>query len=492
MRRLAAVAGIGALGAAGAGILGIARMKGLAVILGPAGIGVYGQAWTFVLYAGTFAALGLGVGVTRFIAEAREREDEASIETTIALALFVPIAVGLVFLIGTISLAPFLGPALLDSQDVLLLALAASSIPLVALQNPLQHVIQGFEDVVGQNVAYLLYGAAFTVVSIVGAKVAGVSGAVAGLALGNVVLVLLYIARTRVLLGRVGVGFSIRSWRRLRLGPLGKTLLWIGAASLALTAVFSAADLFVRSTLLHSSGKASAGLWFALVQISIQFIGMLAGTVTYYTVPAIARAVARRDSEAVQSVLDNSLRLAILAVVPVILAINALRGTVVHLLFSSKFSTMERYMPAQMAGDILRTLGWVLGSALVPLGLTRQWVVIGVGSSLAYGVSGALLVGKEGLAGAVAAYIVLWALALGSTAWVLIRAQKWAPTLRTSLATLIAAGGLAGGTVADGGYRVLFVVLPVAVMTALLVRRSEGAEVVKSVRALVQRRSGAA
>jgi O-antigen/teichoic acid export membrane protein len=186
--RLARAGLIGILGGGGVALLGWLRVKGLALTLGPAGVGLYGQVWAFVLYAASFASLGIGVGTTALVALHREREEPVELASVTRNSLLLPglasIAVALLTAAGAVLLAPLV----LGQHRPWLIVLAALSIPLAAMQLPLQHVLQGFEDVGGQNVIYLIYGAVFTAAVVSGAHVGHLYGAVVGLAIGNLAL----------------------------------------------------------------------------------------------------------------------------------------------------------------------------------------------------------------------------------------------------------------------------------------------------------------
>ena len=108
-----------------------------------------------------------------------------------------PAVTGLAVAALTLLLATILAPLVLDTDEPWLIVLAALSIPFATIQLPLQHVLQGFEDVGGQNVVYVVYSAVFTVAAVTGAYVGGVYGAVVGLAIGNAVLAALYLVRPR-------------------------------------------------------------------------------------------------------------------------------------------------------------------------------------------------------------------------------------------------------------------------------------------------------
>jgi polysaccharide transporter, PST family len=437
-RRLAGAGVAGLLGAAITALFGWGRAKGLAVALGPAGVGAYGQLWAFVLYAGSFGALGIGVGTTALIAGSRERNETAPLADIYGTSLLIPAIAAATLALIVAGSATFSSELILRRHEPWLVVLAAASIPFVALQLPLQHVIQGFEDVKGQTVIYAIYGAVFTIAAVAGAYTYGVTGAAIGLAIGNVALAGLYLVRAARLMANVGIG-PFGSANRDWVAPL----LRVGVASLCVTVVYGLADLAVRTTLLHTHGARVAGFWFAVSTLSLQLIGTLSGAIGYFTAPLAARAGARSDTIAVRALLDDSVRLTMLVLVPVLALLLALRSWIVPLLFSSQFTPVSHAMPLEVTGDFLRGIGWALGVALVPLAMTRWWLGVGVSTSLVFAVVGSLFAANWGLNGAAGAWCVTWFVALAITARALSTRGMLRPSRHTAAVLCLGAVALA-------------------------------------------------
>ena len=471
---------IGIAGAFGSAVFGWLRVKGLALILGPAGVGLYGQVWAFVLYVSSFASLGIGVGTTAFVALHRERRERVQLASVARDSLVLPAIASTFVALATIGAAWLLAPLVIVQYRPWLIAFAALSIPFAALQLPLQHILQGFEDVVGQNVVYVVYGAVFTVASVTGAYFGHVYGAVIGLAVGNLVLAVLYFLRTQRLLELAQA--PLRLARRSAGSP--RLLLRVGAASLAITLVYGAADLAIRTTLLHTHGSRVAGYWFALLTISVQFIGTLTGAMSYFTAPLAARSLGSGDPEKTRRLLDNSLRLAIVAIMPVLALLIAVRYAIVSILFSHAFDPISRAMPTQLVGDAARTVGWTLGVALVPLGLTRAWLQIGVGTSVIFAGAGCLFADRWGLSGAAAAWAIIWIVSALATAAVLIRTGYWRPSPELLRGLLVTAAALAATTLLPGLLGVVAAVVATFMIVLTVARPTERATVLRRIRSM--------
>ena len=476
-RRLVTAGAVGLLGAAVTALFGWGRAKGLAIALGPAGVGGYGQLWAFVLYAGSFGALGIGVGTTALIATARERSERASLADIYGMSLLIPALAAGALAVIVAATAEFSSGLILSRSEPWLVVLAAVSIPFVALQLPLQHVIQGFEDVKGQTVIYVTYGAVFTIAAVVGAYTYGLTGAAIGLAVGNVALAGLYLARSAHLMAGVGVTFfgSLnRGW--------AVPLLRVGAASLCVTVIYGLADLAVRTTLLHTHGARVAGFWFAISTLSVQLIGTVSGAISYFTAPLAARAGARSDPIAVRALLDDSVRLTLLTLVPVLGTLLALRSWAIPLLFSAQFAPMSHAMPLEAAGDFLRGIGWALGVTLIPLAMTRWWFVVGVATSLAFAGAGAIFAAHWGLNGAAGAWCVTWAVALSITAGVLVARGLLHPSPQTAAVLILGVAALVLAAAFPGVPGAVAVALVVVGLLRFGVRATERAALIRELR----------
>ena len=471
---------MGLLGAVATAVLGWARAKGLAVVLGPNGVGEYGQLWVFVLYVGSFGALGIGVGTTALIAGSRERKESAALGEIYGTSLLIPALTGVALTVAAVATSSFTSDLLLSRDEPWLVVLAAVLIPFVALQLPLQHVIQGFEDAKGQNVVYVLYGAVFTIAAVAGAYAHGVGGAVVGLAIGNIALAALSLARAAQLVGRVGVGF-VGTISRAWVAPL----LRVGAASLLVTVVYGLADLAVRTVLLHTHGVSVAGFWFAISLLSVQLIGTLGGAMVYFTAPMAARAGARSDTAAVRALLDDSVSLTMLVLVPLLALLLAVRFTVIPLFFSPEFAPVSDALPLEVAGDFLRGVGWALGVALVPLALTRWWVGASVATSLAFACFGCLFGARWGLNGATGAWFITWLVSLAITASALASRGLLSVSRRTMAVLIIGAMAICTTAAFPGAVGIVAVGVTGLALLYLGVRPAERAAALRALRSLL-------
>jgi PST family polysaccharide transporter len=425
-------------------LLGVARTKALALGLEPEGLGLYGQILALLTALSAASGLGLGLGTTRVVAAARARGDRGELRSALEVSFALPLAVASLLALGIAALSGLLAPLLLDDDRALLIVLAALVVPVVAVQGPLVHALQGFRDVAGAQGSNVVFGLTLTIASVVGVVAAGLEGAVVALAVGNLAYAGALSWRLRGLLRGAGVRLALRaglSRRRLR-DPWIVAMLGVGFASLIVGVTSTVGEIAVRTFVLQGDGASAAGIFQALQLISVQVLGVIVVSVVFLSFTAISEAHAAGDRELVRRTVDDTLRLALLLVLPLLFALWLFRDEAIRILLSAGFGPAADLLPRQLVGDALRTVTFALGSALVPLGMTRVWLTIALTTAVVYVGAAALLVPGSGLDGAVLAYIVEWALAAALTAAVLVRRDVFRPsalTLRTLACGLIGA-----------------------------------------------------
>lgn len=426
---------LGTAGSLVVAALGVVRTKALALELDPAGLGRYGQVSSILLTLSAASGLGLGIGITKVIAETRARGELGRLGFALGLALVYPLALALVAALLVALSAPLSAPALLGNDQVLVIVAVAIGVPLMALQGPLLHGLQGFRDVTGAQAANIAYGVALTSATVVGVIAGGLLGAVVALALGNGFYALVLWLRLRGLALRVGATVRIREaiGRRAMRDPLFRTLLIIGFASLAGGIFYGVAELGVRTLVLKQDSPARAGIFQALNLFSLQVFAVVAISIAFSSFPAVAAAKAVDDRREAARAIDDPLRLSLLLSLPLILGVGLFRDEVVPLALSQEFLEMNEYVPEQFTGDAVRVLAWALLAALIPLGLTRQWLIIVGAGALAYvAVAGAYP--GSALQAAVLGYLAAWSLMAAAPAVLLLKAGWWRPRRETLVA----------------------------------------------------------
>jgi O-antigen/teichoic acid export membrane protein len=360
-------------------LMGIARTKVLAALLGPAGVGLVGVFSSIVSTASILAGLGLsGSAVRQLAASAGDPVHLARVRRALWLAT---IALGLA---GSALVWAFRAP------------LAALTLGNQAHAGAIGWLSLGvFLSVVAGSQTALLRGlrrvAEMAQATVIGAAAGSLAGIACVLAFGErglvafvvtppamAVLVAGYFARRlpQSLPIRPGLGELAVEWR----GLLG-----LGVAFMLTNLMSSAAHLWVRSILVHGHGLDAAGQFQAAWAISTQYIGFL---LTAMLADFYPRLVQANDVPAeANELVNDQIEMGLLLAGPPILLMIGFGPLLIQALYSAEFvGGSTEILRWQLAGDIFKLASWPIGLVLVARGARGMflftqslWVVLYLG-----------------------------------------------------------------------------------------------------------------
>ena len=196
-------------------------------------------------------------------------------------------------------------------------------------------------------------------------------------------------------------GFSPRAWWR---AARGEPRPWLEFAGMSLVpALLGPAVLMaVRVAAGEAAGWEAAGMLQGCWRISDFFSLAVSSALGVWILPRVSADVPReRLPEIVLPVLGRTVALAAAGA----LAVWALRGLVVPLLFSESFGAMEELLPLQLAGDAIRSAGWCLGLVLMARRRTKLFISAEIVSQLLYACASLALLPLLGIRGPLVAYL---------------------------------------------------------------------------------------
>ncbi len=344
-------------------IASLGRNKGLAVLLGPDGLGQWSQVMSFTFLVQTAATLGVTTGVTRYVGQYR-REGRDPGDVVRSALLFVG---GGAFLLGLALFAasPWLARLTVDRADWWWVVGAAGlAAPLISAQSVYQAGLQGAEDYRGLAFAGIASAGAALAVSLLAAWLWGAKG-VAFFVAGSFLLNALFHA--------VRLRRSITMRLSLRIDrDLVRALLAYGGVTIVGAVTASVGNLAGRSVLLHEYGATANGYYQALSGLTLQILPVFLSAITMYVVPKLGGISDRRyTSELVARVI----RAVCLLVLPLLAGGVIFREWFLAILFSPEFVLASPWLPVQFTGDVFLALAWATGSFLLPTGRFRIFLV---------------------------------------------------------------------------------------------------------------------
>ena len=347
-------------------VMSLVRMKAVALLLGPAGVGLIGLLTNVVALVSNIAGLGFGNVGTRQIAEAVGKDDPQRIATA-RRALFwgtLVLAVGgalSLWLLRDVLATHVLGdPALAVHMGWLSLAVALTVAS--ASQGALLTGLRRIGDIAWLQIGS---GVLSTLLGLLALWLWGLPGIVAfviAVPLGRFVLGHLFVAR----LPRV---HAARSYLRALSGQW-RTLARLGAAFMVAGLAGSAGQLVVRSLVQRELGADALGQFQAAWAISMTYVGFVLGAMGTDYYPRLTAII--RDREAVNRLVNQQTEVALLLATPVLLAMLALSPWVMRLLYTAEFAEGAMVLRWQVLGDFLKIASWPLGFILLAAGAGRR------------------------------------------------------------------------------------------------------------------------
>jgi PST family polysaccharide transporter len=350
-------------------LIGLLRLKVVAVLLGPAGVGLIGLLHNLMATASTVAALGFGTVGTRQIAEAAGREDQTGIDTA-RRALFW----------GTLGLAVVGGVLLWALRDLLadkvladpgmapLIGWLALGVALTVASGSQAALLTGMRRV-GDIARVQVYSAVLTTVLGLGAiwllGAAGLLLFILAAPFASFVIGHLYVARLpKIQTPAVPLSALAGQW---------KTMARLGSAFMVAGLVGVLGQLAVRTLVQHELGAESLGYFQAAWVLSMTYLGFVLGAMGTDYYPRLTAAI--HDYAAANRLVNEQTEVALLLAGPVLLSMLALVPWIIQLLYSAEFAPAASILRWQILGDVLKIISWPLGFILLAAGAGRTFML---------------------------------------------------------------------------------------------------------------------
>lgn len=347
--------------------IGILRTKVLAVLLGPAGVGLTSLYTGLITTAATFASMGVGTVGTRQIAEACSKDDARDLAVA-RRAMFL----GTMFLASAGALAVWSLRTILavrvlgNASDSALVGWLSLGVALSVAGASQGALIQGMRRI-GDIARLSVLGSLFNTVLGIGllwrwskeGLVAYVLvGPLVSFALGH-----LYVSKLpKVHAEAITLRELTHEWT---------TLLRFGLAFVGAGLVGSLTQLWIRADVARVLGADPLGQYQAAWTISMQYVAFVLTAMGADYYPRLTCAV--HDFKAAVRLVNEQTEIAMLLSAPVLIAMMALAPWVIHLLYASSFTPAIEILRWQVLGDVLKIASWPLGFVILAAGDGRAY-----------------------------------------------------------------------------------------------------------------------
>ena len=349
-------------------LISILRMKVLAILLGPNGIGLLSIYNSLLGIVETAAGLGMGSSGVRQIASVQGEEQELSRVRRVLFAahlvqgVFAMVAVWLLrthiseWLFGDRSYATEVG----------LIGLAILLTLLGTAQTALLQGMRRIGDLGRVTVLSALVGtiAGLTAVWLYGE--AGLVWFVVVQPLATIVIAMRYTRRLpKPTASRPGTAEIWYVWK-----PMAK----LGAAFMLGGLATTATLLLVRGGIAQELGLEAAGQFAAAWGITMTYVGFLLGAMAADYYPRLTEVI--NDRAAATRLMNDQAQLGLAIGGPVLLLLIGLAPWVVTLLYSAEFAPATELLQWQTVGNVFKLASWALAFSIVAAARSKTFFLM--------------------------------------------------------------------------------------------------------------------
>lgn len=355
-------------------LVALVRNKLLAVLLGPAGVGVFAQLFQVQSLVAEISPLGTQTGAIRYIAKyGSEKNPEFRPGQMLAAAFKMMLLLATLGVVVCLILVRNIAAwTLNDPARYALLIPAIVGVPFLLLSRVWLLYLQARIEVklyAKATVASSLLGLLILIPLVLTLRLRGAAVHLL------VFAVLSYLVAVRF----AGLRLSPQDREDLRScempWPLYRELLRYGFVSFVTAMAMFLTPLIVRSLIVHKIGESANGIYQAVAAISSQYMAIAYQSMVSYSLPKISQL---KGADEVNTEVNNTVRAMLLFCTAGIGLILLTRTLVVPILFSEKFLPAVSLIPVQLIGDLFLAVGVALGQALLPREHFRARILIDV------------------------------------------------------------------------------------------------------------------
>lgn len=335
-------------------LIGVVRTKIIAILLGPAGVGITGMLQSIIDLVRNLTGFGLNYSAVKDIAEADASEDNAKINKIITVLQNLVLWTGLLGMILTIIFAKPLGSFTFGNSDYTLSIVYLSvTLLLSSISGGQMALLQGKREI-NLMAKATMFGALFSAVfSIAVYYFYGIDGIVPALILTAVISLFFswYYARS-IKYNRQKTSIKATVSQGLGMAKLGFFIVITGfMATLTL--------YVVRVFVSNKMGLDAVGYFQASWMISNLYIGIMLNAMLADFFPRLS--AINFDEKASNELINHQLEVALVFGAPMLLGLMAFASLVINILYSASFSSAIPILQWQLFGSFITLILWPLG-----------------------------------------------------------------------------------------------------------------------------------
>jgi O-antigen/teichoic acid export membrane protein len=352
-------------------LVSLMRMKAIAFILGPSGMGLVNLVSSSIEFTRVVTNLGIDSAVVRSIAEAHAKHDRQRLAIIYHVAVRTSLFIGAIGWLAISIASPWLSHAATGSTDrAWLFVLGGASLlfsPLLGVQLGL---LQGLRQIGTLAKCQLITSPVAACLTVLLISVHGVEGGIAALAITSI--------------SSLGIHcWFVRNWRPTEPLPRNvhyKEIIWGNlrdGSGFAINGLWLTASSWINLLLIRhyygEQGTLHVGMYSAAAMLANFYVSIIISALATEFYPSLTAEAA--DPQKMRSMLNRQAVLALDAGVLATLVLIVAAPIALLVLYSSEFTAAADLMRLLLCGTAIRFSAFPLGFAILALGHTRLFAL---------------------------------------------------------------------------------------------------------------------
>ena len=355
--------------------IGIVRTKVLAMLLGPAGMGLAGLYSSATSLVGSLAGLGLNASGVRQIAEAAGTHDETRIARTIVTVRRLALISGVLGMVLVLALAPVLSRTTFGDYKhmtgIALMSLTLLFNGVAAGQGALLQGLRRLRELAMSQILGTIFGAVVSIALVWWLREQGIVPFLVTISAFGILLSWWY-AR------KVAVASVVVSWRETLVES--RSLLTMGLAFTVSALIMSGIAYLTRVLVQQQLGMYAVGIYSATWTLSTYYVSFVMNAMGTDFMPRLTAAA--KEKTTLNRLVNEQTEMGVLIAVSGVLATLTLAPWVMHVFYSAEFVGGANVVRWQILGVFLQVVSWPLGYVLIAQGKSLLFTL----TELAFGV----------------------------------------------------------------------------------------------------------
>lgn len=414
-------------------IIGLVRLKIIAILLGPNGIGLVSLYSSAMALLGTISGLGISSSGVREVVRAYSKDDAAEAARTVRILRRTCWVIGIFGWLLAIGLAQPISRWIIGSTEhSWAIALLGATLLISAVSAGQIALLQGLRRIGDMALANVLGVIVSTTTAICLYAWLGQAGIVPVLVTSALVsLGFSYWFSRRVHVASISVSWTETIDGSRRLVGLGLAFMWSGVLTAGL-------DMLTRSVIARNLGIEAAGIYQAAWSLSGLFAGFILGAMGADFYPRLTAAI--HDKPKAIRMVNQQTEIGMLLALPGLLGTLAFAPLAMKIFYTERFLSGADLLPWLVLGVFGRVISWPLGFIQLAMGASRwfiatETVFVAVQATLVV-----YLISIFGAIGAAYAFALTYVLYVIGMLWVsrVLIGFRWSYTVAKTLAVMSA------------------------------------------------------